>query len=507
MATEAASLFVSLTANTAGFTKSLDQAEKRVKSFSGTTNSQTKTIADNYNKQGNAVKSFGNTASDAHGKVAKAAEDSSGRQVKANKAAGSSISGLVGGLVALGGAYAAYGAAKNAIQTTMDLTGATIRLSAVTGMDAKTTSTWIEVFKARNISVTQAQMGFITLEKAVTGAASGSKTAVAAFDRLGVSMDVLKSGDTQRIILATADGFAKLTNPVERAALAQQLFGRNAKALIPLLSGGSAAIAAALTQAQKYGAYIGGDVAKDLMKMRAAQIEFNYALEGLKITFAVAVLPYLAKAMVAFNGFVVGMREGTGAGGAFKNAIVTAFGVVKGSIQGVIGIFGSLSNAIKGLAAVFIAVKLVSLVSAVASGFAALAAVGIAGGPLMVGIAALATAAYLVMTNWGPVKKFFEDLLGTAQGIKPPAVAGSIPQGPQPNYQPGNMEAPSLTPTLNTAQKIGAEIHTIIGDITTAWGAMTAWISIILDECLQPTLDRYGIQQRKECHCPDHSVT
>ena len=53
-----------------------------------------------------------------------------------------------------------------------------------------------------------------------------------------MSQDTLKSKNTEKILLAVADGMSKVEDPSRRAALAQQIFGRGAQGLIPILAQG-----------------------------------------------------------------------------------------------------------------------------------------------------------------------------------------------------------------------------------------------------------------------------
>ena len=152
------------------------------------------------------------------------------------------LGGLTGGLLAAGAGFGAYEAAKDAIDTTVELTAATIKLQAATGLDAQTSSEWIEVAKVRGVQANSLSMGFIGLEKNIRNAADGSAAATLAFQQLGIPIKGLKDQNLETTIEQIADKFQDLQSPVERAALAQQLFGRNAKVLLPVLADGSEGI-------------------------------------------------------------------------------------------------------------------------------------------------------------------------------------------------------------------------------------------------------------------------
>jgi hypothetical protein len=195
------------------------------------------------------------------------------------------------------GAAAAVGAAskyvKDAVGQTEDLAKSTLALTRTTGMDVKTSSEWAEVLHSRGIETKAFQMGMVKLSKEMTNAAAGSKKSVAAFQDLGVSMEDVRAGNTQAVIMQVADGLSKMTNPAKRAALAQQLFARQGQALAPLLFKGSAAIQEQLDTAAKYGATLDGETTKSVGELIAQQREMGIAMDGVKIKVGTALMPVI----------------------------------------------------------------------------------------------------------------------------------------------------------------------------------------------------------------------
>jgi phage-related protein len=311
---------------------------------------------------------------------------------------------LAKGILAAGGAFAAYEAAKSAVKDTMELTAATVRLSAATGMDAKTASSWIEVMKVRGVQSNAVAMGFITLERNMRNATDGSKASALAFKQLGIPMADIKKQNLQQTILEVADAFQKTKSPVERAAIAQQLFGRNAKVLMPVLAQGKKGIEDLLGAAQRYGAYIGNDQIKTFRKAHEAQLQMNLALDGLKIAFTRNVLPVLVTVVTHFMTFVGQMQAGKGAGGQFAAAISSAFNVVKGIVTTVVGVFGGLKNTIIAIGIAFAAVKIAGFVQDLAL---------IAASPATLVLIAIAAAAALIIKNWSTVGPFLKNLWAT----------------------------------------------------------------------------------------------
>lgn len=98
-------------------------------------------------------------------------------------------------------------------------------------------------FMATQVGVSQDEMdgGLQKLTKSLGEAATGNKTALAAFDKLGVSIkdsngQIRSAGE---ILPDLADGFQRLGSDQERAAVAQDLFSRAGFKMLPFLSGGA----------------------------------------------------------------------------------------------------------------------------------------------------------------------------------------------------------------------------------------------------------------------------
>jgi hypothetical protein len=192
---------------------------------------------------------------------------------------------------------------KDSISATGDLAKSTMALQRSTGLDAKSASQWATVTKARGIETKQFQMGLTKLSKTLTDAKGGSEKAVATLKTLGITQDVIASGDVNGALLQTADAFATMENPAQKAALAQSLFGRSALALRPMLDSGSEGIKEQLAIADRYGATLDDSAVEGSKNLIAQQREMKIAFEGLKIQLGTALLPALQSIIGALGAF------------------------------------------------------------------------------------------------------------------------------------------------------------------------------------------------------------
>jgi hypothetical protein len=84
-------------------------------------------------------------------------------------------------------------------------------------------------------------------------AANGSKTAIAAFDTLGLSVESLNGMSASERFDAIAQSISQLPTEAQKAAAAVAIFGKSGGQLLPLFAGGAAGIQAARAEADKFG--------------------------------------------------------------------------------------------------------------------------------------------------------------------------------------------------------------------------------------------------------------
>jgi hypothetical protein len=255
------------------------------------------------------------------------------------------------GIIKWAGASAAvYGATKflkGAVGATTDLAKSTLALQRQTTLDTKTASAWVGVLHERNISTKQFQMGLVKLSRSMQTSAAGSekeratqaalakqykavaliggKTAPAQLAKLrqqmernhatgeksramwrslSVDMGQIGKGNTQTVMLQVADAFKRIENPAQKAALAQQLFGRSGLALLPLLNSGSKGIREQIGLQERYGNVISGKTVKDTKRLIERQREMNAAYNGVKVQLGQALLPVIVQLSKALVGLV-----------------------------------------------------------------------------------------------------------------------------------------------------------------------------------------------------------
>lgn len=389
-----------------------------------------------------------------------------------NRVLGVNTGALLRNAAAFASVAAAAKIMRDSVNETLALAKATTQLKRTTGLDTQEASAWVAVAKARGVEATKLNRSFIMLEKQLTASRQGSEKSTAALKALGLTQRDIEKGSFHQVIRKVADGYKDLKDPIERAAVAQQLFGRGGVSILPMLTQGSKGIAEYQRLAKELGATLSNDGLKNTLALRDAQIKWNLSMQGLKNTLAQGLMPALAKGALAVTGFLREMRTGTGEGGKFAakmrdlwNSLKPVFltlGQVAKAVAAFVGKHPALVKVVATFVALGLAVKAISFVGSLTGvtkliGLVArlgkLAVVGARGGvTLAEGIASGFTPAWNART--GGIRTKIRTALGRI-GTSAGETAGSNAAG----TIAGTLGA--QLPSKLRAQGIGAKIGAI----------------------------------------------
>lgn len=257
------------------------------------------------------------------------------------------------------------------------------------------------------------------LNKHAIAAATGNQKSALWFRRAGISVRD-QSGHVKsstQLLTELSDVFAKMPDGPKKLALANVLLKDSQGKMIPLLNGGAAGLRKSGDEAVRFGlvseqaARQEAEFNDQLKRTSAAGRGVGHSIAGAILPAINAMLPKLVD-WIAQNRTLIASTAGELVGALGKVAGV--IGVVLGAVMWVIDLFGGLSTVVYALAG-FLGAKLVFAVLGVAKSFFVLGAAILTTpiGWIMIGIAALATGAYLLIKHWTAVKEFFVDLIET----------------------------------------------------------------------------------------------
>jgi len=237
------------------------------------------------------------------------------------------FAGFAASIAALGLGAAVNNAIKfaDAIQDITDATG--IATNVVLGFS--------NAVALNGGSAEGAQKAILKLANTIDDAASGSKSAQQAFIDIGVGLRDLETLSEQDILSKTIEGLSKISDSSKRVALAQQLLGKEFRAVN--LTGVAAGYSTAVAEAQKY--------TESVRKAAEVQNKLDIAFQKIQLSILKAIEPLaefvdkltpeqidsmakglvnMATALTAIAGAVVALRGFVIAFTALAGVLITA---------------------------------------------------------------------------------------------------------------------------------------------------------------------------------------
>lgn len=221
------------------------------------------------------------------------------------KALDSTFKGVGKGLKLTAGLFSAVGvAAAGALSAIVAMTTGLAAQGEAVGKAAKRIGIGAEElqkleFAAERSGASSAELetALRRLSRAVDEVATG-KTSEGADSllRLGSSIEqAVKAGEPlEKLLPLIADRFAAMENPIQKAALAQQIFGRAGTKLIPLLNEGSKGIKQLTDRAEQLG-IISAEVVAQSEDFDDAMTDVRQAVTGVKSAIAADLLPQITE--------------------------------------------------------------------------------------------------------------------------------------------------------------------------------------------------------------------
>jgi hypothetical protein len=218
----------------------------------------------------------------------KKAESGMGSLVKAAKVAAAAFASL-----------AIVKSIKGAVEEVAQLGDRFDKLSKRTGVAARTLQEFDHAAALSGASLGDVETALRKLQAGQVDAAAGLKTYTREWDRLGIEIKTTDGGfkDTTDLLIEMADGMQNLESDAERTAVATKLLGRSGTTLIPMLKNGSAALQEMMGELKDYGGIIEDDMIQASADFIDGQRRIDMVLQGLKITLAKEVIPWVNKAV------------------------------------------------------------------------------------------------------------------------------------------------------------------------------------------------------------------
>lgn len=202
------------------------------------------------------------------------------------------------------------------------------------GISAESYQKWDHVMNLAGTSMQNMTIGMKTLTNKLDDAKNGSKDAQAMFQKLGLSMNDISTMSREDIFSNAIKGFQGMADTTERAALANDLFGKSGQDLIPLFNQSSEETEKLMQQLEDIGGVMGNDAVK-------AGAAFKDAVTTLKAAFTGLINSLGSKLMPAMTAIIKG---------------ITNF-IESGALQTMVDLFTDFLPVIIGVVSAFVAYK------------------------------------------------------------------------------------------------------------------------------------------------------
>ena len=281
------------------------------------------------------------------------------------------------------------------------------KMSLKTGLSRKAFQEWDYILGQNGISIDSMQAGMNKVTNTFDDLKKGSKGAEETFKRLGFTMDDLEGKSKDEIFAMSIKALQDMTDETERAALANDLFGKGGSELAPLLNAGAEGTENLRQRAHELGLVL-NDEAID------AGVVFGDTLDDMKKSFGAIGTEIGVAVMPLFQQFLDWIMENMPQIKEIAGNIFTAIG---DAIKWVSDNSNWLIPILAGVLGGFVALKIIGVVSAMIGIFnAVMGAAAVAGGifnlvmlanPLtwvVLGIVAVVAAITALIMNFDKVK-------------------------------------------------------------------------------------------------------
>lgn len=246
------------------------------------------------------------------------------RQIKelgeSTKEAGNKFSGLgekLGSFAkAAGVALAAVGTAAVAAgkklfdmaKETADAGDAIDKNSQKVGLSAESYQKWDYAMKIAGTEMSSCTTGLKTLTNTFDDATNGSQGAIDKFERLGLSMDEIKDLSREDLFAKVVESLQNVESETEKAAIANDLFGKSGQDLIPLFNMTSDELNGLMQEAEDYGMIMSNEAVANSAAFKDSLTQLNGTMEGMKNRMVADLLPALTDITSGFAGLLAGVE-------------------------------------------------------------------------------------------------------------------------------------------------------------------------------------------------------
>lgn len=276
---------------------------------------------------------------------------------------------LKDGAAKVGKAFAVGALAVGTALTTMAVkasqtTDRVDKLSQKMGLSRKGFQEWSYVLGQNGISIDSMQGGMNKLNNTLDDLRNGNQSAAATFQRLGLSMDSLKGKSQEEVFSLVIDRLQGVEDQSARAAIANDLLGKSASELAPMLNAGADSARLLKERAHELGIVMSDESIDAGVKLGDTMDDVKQSFGAIITQIGVEFMPVLQR---VFDWVLEHMPM-------IKDIAASAFKFMGDTISWVTDNVNWLIPVLTGLVGIFGAMKIIGIVSGLMASYAKITA-------------------------------------------------------------------------------------------------------------------------------------
>jgi len=207
------------------------------------------------------------------------------------------------GMAAMGAAI--LGAAAMSVKSWANMGDEIAKMARKTGMSTEALSELRHAAMLSGTDLATVEKATKRMSKAISDAGDGMATYVRAFEKVGLQASDFAGMKPEDAFIKIAEAIADVEDPLLRAAVAQDLFGRAGMDLLPMFDQGAEGLKAMREEAHKANIVFSEEGAKAAEDLTDAMQRVEDATQGLKNAIAVALAPQIEEIAEKVEAFVI----------------------------------------------------------------------------------------------------------------------------------------------------------------------------------------------------------
>ncbi len=232
------------------------------------------------------------------------------------------------------------------------------------GLSFESYQKWDYAMKVCGTEMSSCTNGLKTLTNTFDDAINGSAGAITKFDRLGLSMEDLQGLSREDLFSTVATALQNVTDETEKAALANDMFGKSGQELLPLFNMTEEDLQGLMDECEEYGMVMSDDAVKASAAFEDSLTRLKATFGGLKNSITGEMLPALSLIMDGLSGLIAGNDD---AAEQIQEGVTELIESISGMLPQLVTLISTIAGAVLESAPMIIRALAAGIISALPS--------------------------------------------------------------------------------------------------------------------------------------------